>query len=90
MVRIVLTEKGKLQQIKQMKLLVQQNLRKNHAGGRSSQCKGPKEAGYLLECLRNSKEVGVKEGCEPGEEERKEIKSQGKRETDDEKSDRSL
>ena len=58
-----------------MKLLTQQNLRKTHACRRSSQHKNPKEAGYLLECLRNSKEASVKEGRESREEEREEIKS---------------
>lgn len=70
-----LTEKGKLKQVRQMKLLTQRNLRKTRAGRRNSQHKNPKEAGNLLECLRNSKEASVKEGCESREEEQKEIKS---------------
>ena len=56
-------------------MLTQRNLRKTRAGRRNSQHKNPKEAGNLLECLRNSKEASVKEGRESREEEQKEIKS---------------
>ena len=75
MVRMDLTEKGKLKEVRQMKLLAWQNLRKNQAGRRSSQHKNPKESGNLLECLRNSKEASVEEGRESREEEQKEMKS---------------